>query len=218
MRRAKYLIIQLDVGYLLVHLGMSGQLKFFKTAPPLKKHDHIDIYFQDGSLLRYNDPRRFGLIEYQTGNIENSPRIKHLGPEPLSEVFNGQYLFDRSKRRKVSVKQFIMQQEVVVGVGNIYAQEALFQAAISPRRQASCVSNDDYHRLAHEIKNVLKTAIKAGGTTLKDFVDSRGKPGYFAQELKVYGRQGKPCYQCQQPLSRLIQSGRSTTHCTHCQH
>lgn len=216
-RRAKYLIFRLDNGYLLIHLGMSGQLKYLSNAPPTTKHDHIDIHFNDASLLRYNDPRRFGLIEYHTGPLETNARLKHLGPEPLSEHFNNQYLFDLSRKKKVSVKQFIMQQEVVVGVGNIYAQEALFQAAILPNRPAYQVTLAEYETLCSEIKNVLIKAITAGGTTLKDFVDSHGNPGYFAQELMVYGRNQEPCFQCKTPLSKLIQSGRSTVYCTHCQ-
>ena len=215
-RRAKYLLFEMAAGTLLVHLGMSGSLRLIRDGSAPRKHDHIDIVMAGGCRLRYCDPRRFGCFVWcETG--EQHPLLAHLGPEPLSDSFSADSLFKRSRGRKSPVKNFIMDQKVVVGVGNIYANEALFAAGIRPDRQAGRISADRYARLTAEIKQVLTTAIGHGGTTLKDFVDGEGKPGYFAQQLQVYGREGMPCVQCHAPLRARRLGQRATVYCLACQ-
>ncbi len=214
-RRAKYLLLDTPRGSLMVHLGMSGSLRLMPVDAPALFHDHIDIVLNDGQCLRYNDPRRFGSFHWLTS--DSHPLLDHLGPEPLSDGFSGRYLHTLARRRKVPVKQFVMDGKVVVGVGNIYANEALFMAGIRPDRAAGRVSEARYEALAEAIKQVLSGAIEQGGTTLRDFVGGDGKPGYFAQQLRVYGRGGLPCRRCAEPLIEIRQGGRATVYCRGCQ-
>ena len=215
-RRAKYLLFRTCEGTLLVHLGMSGSLRVMDAAEPPLKHDHIDLVFESGRCLRFNDPRRFGCFLWVAPG-ERHPLLSKLGPEPLSDDFNGAYLYRLSRARKAPVKHFIMDGHVVVGVGNIYANEALFLSKILPHRAAGRISLARYEQLALTIKQVLTSAIKQGGTTLRDFVGGDGKPGYFAQQLFVYGRAGAPCKVCGTPLRERRLSQRSTVYCVACQ-
>lgn len=214
-RRAKYLLLDTASGSLMVHLGMSGSLRVMPANTPPLFHDHIDIVFDDGWCLRYNDPRRFGSMHW----VENDHHalLNHLGPEPLSEDFTGQYLYERSRAKKIAVKQFVMDGKVVVGVGNIYANEALFMAGIRPDRSAGRIGKGRYDALVGCIKRVLGSAIDQGGTTLRDFVGGDGKPGYFAQQLRVYGRGGQPCRACTIKLREIRQNNRTTVFCPICQ-
>ena len=215
-RRAKYLLIDFDNGSLLVHLGMSGSLRLVNNKEQPRKHDHVDIALDTGFLLRYHDPRRFGSMHWVEGTSHTL--LDHLGPEPLSTDFSGDYLHRASRTRAAPVKHFIMDAKVVVGVGNIYANEALFMAGIRPDRAANKVSKVRYVRLAETIQEVLATAIEVGGTTLRDFVGGDGKAGYFAQSLQVYGRAGGLCKRCKgQTLKEIRQSNRSTVFCPNCQ-
>ncbi len=215
-RRAKYLLLHFDQGTVIVHLGMSGSLRVISDGSPPQKHDHIDLVFTDGVRLRFNDPRRFGCWLW-TDDPAHHALLADLGPEPLSEEFNGPYLFRRSRGRKSPIKSFLMDNRIVVGVGNIYANEALFKTGIHPNRPAGRISAARYHQLAEAVKETLAAAILAGGTTLRDFVNSDGKPGYFAQSLLVYGRRGQPCPECQRPLREIRMNQRSTVYCTRCQ-
>lgn len=215
-RRAKYLFLNLDHGTAIIHLGMSGSLRIITDNAPAQKHDHIDLVLSSGVTLRFNDPRRFGCWLWADPAAAH-PLIASLGPEPLSPEFNGRMLFQLSRSKNTPVKAFIMDSHVVVGVGNIYANEALFKAGIHPRRKAGRISLDRYQRLAEAIREILSAAILMGGTTLRDFVNSDGKPGYFAQSLLVYGRTGEPCPECETPLKEIRMSGRSTVYCTRCQ-
>lgn len=218
-RRGKYLIIGLsNQQHLLVHLGMSGSLSVLKQTETLKKHDHFVACLDNNTALRYHDPRRFGCILLTSDPPEHHPLLASLGPEPLTAEFNGQWLKQQAKKRTLAVKNFIMNAAVVVGVGNIYASEALFNAAIHPGRSASRISLQRYVQLAGAIKSVLTDAIHAGGTTLQDFSHSDGKPGYFRQQLKVYGRDGQPCFVCQKPLKKILIGNRSSYYCPRCQH
>jgi formamidopyrimidine-DNA glycosylase len=201
---------------LLIHLGMSGTLRVVEAGTPLRKHDHVDLRLDDGKVLRFNDPRRFGTVLFQAGAADH-PLLEKLGPEPLGDDFTGERLFDRSRGRKVAVKSFVMDNATVVGVGNIYAQESLFLAGIHPSRAAGRVSRERYDRLAEAIKAVLAKAIEAGGTTLRDFTRADGQPGYFAQSLRVYGRAGQPCIQCKTVLKADRHGQRSTSYCPQCQ-
>lgn len=216
-RRGKYLLLETGAGCLLIHLGMSGSLRIVKTSDELKKHDHVDIVMNNGAILRYHDPRRFGCILWAGQQPYKHVLLEHLGPEPLSDAFNVDQLFVRSRKRKVPVKTFIMDSQVVVGVGNIYANEALFAAGISPRRHAGKVSKAAYIKLVTAIKAILAEAITQGGTTLRDFVGGDGKPGYFKQSLSVYGRGGEACVNCAKPLREIRLGQRSTVYCTDCQ-
>ncbi|MAK42588.1 MAG: DNA-formamidopyrimidine glycosylase [Spongiibacter sp.] len=216
-RRAKYVLIELDQGSLMVHLGMSGRLYFVPAGTPAAKHDHVDFALDSGQLLRYTDPRRFGAVLWLDGEASEHHLLSHLGPEPLSEDFNADYLFNRAKGRKVPVKTLLMDGRVVVGVGNIYANEALFMAGIRPDREAGSISKARYQRLVMCVKQVLEKAIAQGGTTLKDFVGGDGRPGYFKQELLVYGRAGLPCPNCAGVLKEIRQAQRSTVFCSRCQ-
>lgn len=216
-RRAKYLIIAVDKGSLIIHLGMSGSLRLVKKEEVLGKHDHVDMMLSGTMSLRFNDPRRFGLVLWITGDPMSHRLFCRLGPEPLSAIFDGAYLYAQSRQRRCSIKAFIMDQCVVVGVGNIYACEALFQARISPKRLAGNVSHARYVVLVAVIQSILKEAIRQGGTTIQDFVDSRGKPGYFQQKLQVYQRTGQDCSSCQRAIKRIKQAQRSTFYCAHCQ-
>lgn len=217
-RRAKYLLIRLPAGWLMIHLGMSGRLYLVAGDAPVAKHDHIDWQLDSGRTLRYTDPRRFGAVLWIAGDDAGAHALlSHLGPEPLSEAFNTDYLQARAKHRKVPIKSLLMDGTVVVGVGNIYANEALFSAGIRPTRAAGKVSRPRLEHLVAAVKDVLAKAIAQGGTTLKDFVGGDGKPGYFKQELQVYGRADLPCPQCQAPLKETRLAQRSTVYCAHCQ-
>ncbi len=215
-RRAKYILFRLERGTLMVHLGMSGSLRVVAPGAAPGIHDHIDLVLEGGVCLRYNDPRRFGSFFYLPQG-EGHALLDHLGPEPLSPDFSGKLLYTLSRRRKGPVKNFIMDGKVVVGVGNIYANEALFLSGIRPDRPAGRISRLRYERLADNIKQVLTYAIERGGTTLRDFVGGDGKPGYFAQELRVYGRQGQPCKTCGKPLRELRLGQRTSVFCVSCQ-
>ena len=216
-RRAKYLLFTTGAGTMLVHLGMSGSLRIMSAGQSAGKHDHIDFIFNDDTVLRFNDPRRFGAVLWTAAPVAGHPLLKELGPEPLLAEFSGELLYSRSRNRKVPVKSFIMDSHVVVGIGNIYANEALFMAGILPSRQAGKVSLARYQKLAECIRVVLQHAILQGGTTLRDFVNEAGKPGYFQQQLKVYGRAGLPCIHCLQPLIETRLANRSTVFCAVCQ-
>jgi formamidopyrimidine-DNA glycosylase len=216
-RRAKYLLLGTEQGTLIVHLGMSGSLRILPEGQPYGKHDHVDLIFADRTLLRFNDPRRFGAVLWTAEPVTAHPLLKDLGPEPLTAEFDGSRLYEMAQNRKTPVKSFIMDSRVVVGVGNIYANEALFSAGILPTRHAGKISLGRYRRLAECIRLVLGDAIRQGGTTLRDFVNEAGKPGYFQQQLKVYGRGGQPCSVCGEPLSETRVSGRSTVFCKQCQ-
>jgi len=216
-RRAKYLLFSFANGTMLLHLGMSGKLRILKRKVEPQKHDHVDIVFSNGVTLRYNDPRRFGCVLWCSGDLCEHKLIKHLGPEPLERSFNPAYLNHACKKRKAPIKQVIMDAKVVVGVGNIYACEALLLSHIHPLTPANSLSLDNYANLCKKIKIVLRKSIKAGGTTLKDFKKADGNPGYFQQKLNVYGRDGKSCQLCQKPIHKIVQAGRSTFFCPCCQ-
>ncbi len=216
-RRAKYLLLELNHGTLIIHLGMSGSLRIVTTDHSVGKHDHLDFIFSDNTVLRYNDPRKFGAILWSPDAINTHPLIKPLGPEPLSTDFDGPYLYQRASSRKTPVKAFIMDSRVVVGVGNIYASESLYQAGIHPSRQAGRIALKRYQELAVAIKAVLCTAIDHGGTTLRDFVNEQGNPGYFQQSLAVYGRSHQPCPQCSGPIKNIRICQRSSYYCSRCQ-
>ena len=220
-RRAKYLLLDTTAGSALLHLGMSGSLRVLPEDTPVRAHDHVDIALvgedgKPGRVLRFNDPRRFGCLLWQAPG-EIHPLLAGLGPEPLSEAFDGNYLFERSRGRKAPVKAFLMDQSVVVGVGNIYAAEALFTAGISPLRPAGKVSRERYAALAEAVKAILAHAIARGGTTLRDFISPDGAPGYFEQELLAYGRGGQPCPRCGRALKQASIGQRATVWCGHCQ-
>jgi formamidopyrimidine-DNA glycosylase len=215
-RRAKYLLFKTQVGTLQVHLGMSGSLRVVNPKTDPGRHDHVDLLLEGGVCLRYNDPRRFGSLHWVAPH-ERSPLQDHLGPEPLSDDFHGELLYRRSRGRKGPIKNFIMDGKVVVGVGNIYANEALYLAGIRPQRAAGRVSLARYERLAENVKQVLTSAIEQGGTTLRDFVGGDGKPGYFAQQLHVYGRTGQPCKGCGGLLREVRLGQRSSVYCVTCQ-
>jgi formamidopyrimidine-DNA glycosylase len=214
-RRAKYLFLETDIGKVMVHLGMSGSLRILQSSAEEGKHDHVDIVFENGCVLRFRDPRRFGSVFWLDG--DEHWLLQKLGPEPLSDEFSADYLHGLSRRRKVAVKLFIMNAQVVVGVGNIYANEALYEAGIRPGTAAGRISGQRYGLLVNAIKQVLCSAIDAGGTTLRDFVREDGSPGYFQQVLSVYGRGSQPCRRCQAVLKEIRQGGRSTVYCPSCQ-
>lgn len=216
-RRAKYLLFHTARGDLMVHLGMSGSLRMVHPSTPLLLHDHIDLRLENDLWLRYNDPRRFGSFHWLPAGEAPHPLLTHLGPEPLGDAFDGAYLHRLSRGRRAAVKPFIMDGRVVVGVGNIYASEALFLAGISPSRPAGRISLARYERLASCIRQVLGAAIAQGGTTLRDFVGGDGKPGYFAQQLWVYGRDGQPCRRCGALLRERRLGQRSSVYCVACQ-
>ncbi|SDT06386.1 DNA-(apurinic or apyrimidinic site) lyase [Halopseudomonas xinjiangensis] len=215
-RRAKYLLMDIGGGTLISHLGMSGNLRLVPAGTPVLKHEHVDIELDSGMTLRYTDPRRFGAMLWSTDPL-NHPLLASLGPEPLSDDFVGERLFRLSRGRSMAVKPFIMDNMVVVGVGNIYATEALFAAGIDPRREAGRISRARYDRLAEEIRRVLAYAIERGGTTLRDFIGGDGQPGYFQQELFAYGRGGQLCKVCGATLSEVRLGQRSSVFCRRCQ-
>ena len=215
-RRAKYLLFDTDAGSLIVHLGMSGRLQVVPRDQRVRTHDHVDIITDNGFALRYHDPRRFGSMHWSAEPMAH-PLLANLGPEPLSEAFDGDYLYERARGRRAAIKVFIMDAAVVVGVGNIYASEALYRAGIHPLRAAGRVSRPRMRALADAIKAVLAKAIEAGGTTLRDFFGGDGSPGYFAQELNVYGRGGEACPGCGADVRQRVIGQRSTFYCTRCQ-
>lgn len=216
-RRGKYLLLKTDLGTMILHLGMSGSLRILTHFIPAGKHDHLDIAFANKKILRLNDPRRFGAFLWTTEDPCKHPLLAHLGPEPLTKNFSGNYLWQRAQGRKVAIKSFIMNNKIVVGVGNIYATEALFYAGIHPETSANKIHLEHYNILAKCIKTLLRKAIKQGGTTLKNFVDSKGNPGYFNLYLKAYGREGKPCITCQTILEEIRLGQRSSVYCPLCQ-
>ncbi len=215
-RRAKYLLFRFPHGTLLLHLGMSGSLRVLEAPPPPGPHDHLDLVFEAGRTLRLHDPRRFGMVDWVEADAIH-PWLRDLGPEPLDAAFDGDWLARRARGRRQAVKPFIMDARVVVGVGNIYASEALFRAGIHPRRAAGRISPARYRRLAEAIAAVLREAIAAGGTTLREFPSAEGRPGYLAQRLAVYGRAGAPCPRCARPIVKAVIGGRSSYYCPGCQ-
>ncbi len=215
-RRAKYILINTGAGTAMLHLGMTGSVFIVDQGAPAAVHDHIDIELDSGKMLRFRDPRRFGSFHW-TRNPARHPLLEKLGPEPLSDDFDDDYLYDASRGRKVSIKQFIMNAHIVVGVGNIYASESLFLAGINPKRAAGRVSHERYGRLVTAIKDVLNRAIRAGGTTLRDFYGGDGEPGYFKQQLEVYDRGGEHCRTCNTLITSIVQGQRSTYYCKRCQ-
>lgn len=216
VRRGKYIIVELDKGAIIIHLGMSGSMRVEHAASELKKHDHVIFYLSSEQQIRFNDPRRFGSVLW-SDHWQSHALIQTLGPEPLETDFDTDYLYSLAKQRKLSIKQFIMNSHVVVGVGNIYANEALFLAKIHPKRAANRISKQRMAVLVDKIKEVLANAITQGGTTLKDFVGSDGKPGYFQQQLFVYGRGGEPCKVCGEKLTECRMNNRTSVFCTKCQ-
>ncbi len=216
-RRGKYLILQLQTGNIIIHLGMSGSLRVATKNQAAEKHDHIDICFDNSKILRLRDPRKFGCVLWTDAPVAEHKLLKKLGPEPLTGDFSEDYLYHLSRKRKATIKSFIMNSHIVVGVGNIYACESLFKAGINPKRKAGAISRDSYRRLVAEIKATLDASIKRGGTTLRDFIGGDGQPGYFAQELSVYGRAGLDCPACGKKIKQITQQARSTFYCSNCQ-
>ncbi len=230
-RRGKYLLFEIikktststnikspPPDILAIHLGMSGNLRITHQDTPLKKHDHVDICLNNNKIIRYNDARRFGAIFWiEHHQLDSHSRFKHLGPEPLTPDFNAEHLLLAAKNKKTPIKAFIMSNNVVVGVGNIYATESLFHAGIHPLKPACDLTLNKWQELVKQIQKVLTIAIENGGTTLKDFINIDGKPGYFKQKLAAYGRSGKPCIKCHHILCSIKQQGRTTVFCKHCQ-
>lgn len=216
-RRGKYILLSTQAGTLILHLGMSGSLRIVDHNSPHDKHDHVDIVFSNGKCLRFHDPRKFGAILWTREDPGQHKLLSTLGPEPLAKDFSADYLFTRSRGRKTAIKNLIMDSHIVVGIGNIYACEALFLAGIRPGTASGRLSRRQCQVLVEAIRQVLQQAIGAGGTTLRDFTNSEGKPGYFKQRLHVYGRENQPCSQCAQLVKRRLQAGRSTFYCPVCQ-
>ena len=217
-RRGKYILLQTAQGTTLIHLGMSGSLRIVDASIPPEKHDHVDLIMTNGKCLRLRDPRRFGSVLWAGKNPMQHKLLKALGPEPLSDDFTGTYLYSKSRKRSQAVKTFIMDSHMVVGVGNIYASESLYRCGIHPKRAAGNIAILRYEKLVAAIKQVLGDAIGSGGTTLRDYVNDAGAPGYFAQQLNVYGRVDQPCYACEQPVRQITLAQRSTFFCPKCQH
>lgn len=216
-RRGKYIVLGLNQGAILIHLGMTGHLQIIPALTERKKHDHIDLVLDNNLVLRYHDPRRFGSWQWLDGPPDQHPSIANLGLEPLSNDFNGHYLMQSCQNKKQPIKSTIMDNRIVVGVGNIYASESLFLSGIHPLMPAGSLSLDQYQNLVYQIKAVLKKAISAGGTTLKDFINPEGKPGYFSQSLYVYGRKNNACTLCEDTIQSITIGGRSTAFCPSCQ-
>ena len=216
-RRAKYLLIGLGDGQLVIHLGMSGSMSVVPSTEPLKKHHHFELKLDNLTSIRFHDPRRFGSILWQD-NGDQLKLLSDLGPEPLSYEFNNEVLYKASIGKSKNIKTFIMDSKVVVGVGNIYASESLFLAGISPKRVSGKTSKSRYRTLTKSIKHILTEAINNGGTTLNDFLNVNGNPGYFSQVLSVYGREDMPCVKCNVKIKRIIQNQRATYYCPQCQH
>jgi formamidopyrimidine-DNA glycosylase len=215
-RRAKYLLINTGNGTAILHLGMTGSVFIVDNDTPAGIHDHFDFELDSGKMLRFRDPRRFGSFHWSDDPLAH-PLLVNLGSEPLNDEFDGEYLWRKSRGRKVSVKQFIMNAQIVVGVGNIYASESLFLAGINPKRAAGRIARLRYDALVDSIKDILDRAIKAGGTTLRDFYGGDGEPGYFKQQLEVYDRDGEHCRRCNTVISAFVQGQRSTYYCKSCQ-
>jgi formamidopyrimidine-DNA glycosylase len=219
-RRGKYLLIEIETGWLLIHLGMSGTLRVLSTDQPAEKHDHFDLCVGSGKCLRLNDPRRFGAVlwhDRSSGDISEHKLLAKLAPEPLSMDFNADYLSKNLAKRSSPIKSVVMNSQVVVGAGNIYANESLFRSRIHPLKPANSLTQKQAQSLTKNIKEVIARAIEQGGTTLKDFTDPNGKPGYFAQELDVYGRDGQPCHVCGHTIEKCIIQQRASFYCPQCQ-
>jgi formamidopyrimidine-DNA glycosylase len=216
-RRAKYILIGFDTGTLILHLGMSGSLRLVKPGIAPRLHDHWDLVLDSGWVLRFHDPRRFGSLHWSEGDPREHPLLEKLAPDPLDDDFDAEYLYKATRKRSVAIKQLLMNSQIVVGVGNIYASEALFHARISPRRRAGRITKAEAARLSAAIKKVLSEAIKIGGTTLRDYVDPEGSPGYFRQKLFVYERAGSACRVCKSSVKQFAQGQRSTYWCSTCQ-
>jgi len=216
-RRAKYLLLEFDHGTLILHLGMSGSLRILPAKTPAEKHDHFDLVLDGGQLMRLRDPRRFGAVLWHEGDVMQHPLLAALGPEPLEKNFDAAYLYLATRKRSAAIKLVLMDNHVVVGVGNIYANEALFRAGIRPQLAANKLSRERCAKLVRSIQEILRAAIKLGGSTLRDFVNSSGEPGYFQQHYFVYGRSGEPCRQCGATIKQIKQGQRSSFYCPHCQ-
>ncbi|AEG31067.1 bifunctional DNA-formamidopyrimidine glycosylase/DNA-(apurinic or apyrimidinic site) lyase [Thiomicrospira cyclica] len=216
-RRAKYLLLDFPTGTLIIHLGMSGSLRILPVDTPRKKHDHIDLITTQGQTLRYHDPRRFGAWLWTEDTAENHPLLNHLGPEPLDDAFDANWLLQQAKNRKIPLKTLIMDNKVVVGVGNIYANESLFLAGLHPNMAAKDLNSTQAERWVMIIKQVLAKAIEQGGTTLRDFYNADGQAGYFKQHLYVYGRTGLACQVCGTRLEKMIIQQRASVFCPQCQ-
>lgn len=216
-RRAKYIFINTNNGTIIIHLGMTGSLRVIDTKTPVQKHEHVDIKLNNGKVLRYKDARKFGCVLWTDNDPHQHELITRLGPEPLSKDFNADYLFTSTRGRTSAIKTHIMNQAIVVGIGNIYASEALFKAGIHPTKAAHRVSKEKLKLLVKTSKQTLKAAIKQGGTTLQDYINADGAPGYFAIKLKVYGREGEPCTVCDKPIKAKVIGQRNSFYCTNCQ-
>lgn len=216
-RRAKYLLLDTEKGTLIIHLGMSGHLRIVSKNTPLQKHDHIDLVLANDTVLRYHDPRRFGAWLWTQAPIEQHPLLAKLAPEPLSEDFNSDDLYSKIHPRKTAIKSLIMNNHLVVGVGNIYANESLFLSGLHPLRTGQSLKRHECDKLVKHIKQVLAEAIEQGGTTLKDFLSPSGKPGYFEQQLFVYGREHQACLKCGCAIQRRVDFQRASYFCPHCQ-
>ncbi|RUM53619.1 MAG: DNA-formamidopyrimidine glycosylase [Methylococcus sp.] len=216
-RRGKYLLLRTRTGTLIIHLGMSGSLRLVGDNSQFCKHDHVDIVFAEGLCLRYHDPRRFGCLLWTPDDPNNHSLIASMGPEPFSDDFNGEYLYKTARNRGSSIKAFLMDSRVVAGIGNIYANEALFLSGIDPRRRAGKISRSRLQALCTAIEGVLENSIRQGGTTLRDFVNESGQPGYFQQTLSIYNKEGQPCPRCRLPIRKCRTNQRSTFYCGHCQ-
>jgi formamidopyrimidine-DNA glycosylase len=223
-RRSKYLLFRLTgenntAETLLAHLGMTGSFIVHETAhtPAIKAHDHVDLVLNNGLTMRYNDPRRFGSMHVYTGEDDAQPLLAHLGPEPLTDAFDAHHIYEHTRRRSCAIKQALMDNTLVVGVGNIYANESLFRAGIHPNRAANRISRQRYAALVDEVKIILEEAIQAGGSTLRDYVNASGEPGYFQLNYFVYGRDGETCKRCGSILKLMRHGGRATVFCARCQ-
>jgi formamidopyrimidine-DNA glycosylase len=216
-RRSKYLLFRLGADTLIVHMGMTGSLRVFTAPPPKQVHDHVELEFDNGIVLRYRDPRRFGAMLWSAGSSPTHPLLAKLGVEPFSAQFNGDYLYRATRNRRAAIKLALMDSHLVVGVGNIYANEALFRAGIRPRRAANRVTRTQLVRLVDSVRSTLSEAIAKGGSTLRDYVDSRGEPGTYQLDYYVYGRAQEPCRVCGTPIRSIRQGGRASSYCPHCQ-
>lgn len=216
-RRGKYLLLETQKGTLIMHLGMSGSMCITAANEPVRKHDHFELILNNGQCLRFHDPRRFGSILWTTSDPLQHKLLSKLGPEPDDQLFTGEYLWQRAQNKRITIKAFIMNSHIVVGVGNIYASESLFNAGIHPKRAAGRISRGRFDDLAQAIKEVISAAIRQGGTSLRDFTNAEGKPGYFKQALNVYGRQNEACHQCGQMIKHCVIGQRASYYCSKCQ-
>ncbi len=216
-RRSKYIFIKTSKGTMIVHLGMTGHIRIDSDKDPIKKHDHYEIFLKGGDILRYNDPRRFGALLWTNNDPNQLSVISSLGVEPLTEDFTPEYFYSMLQKRHLPIKQALMDNKIVVGVGNIYASEVLFVCKIDPRRAANNLTKSECEKLVLEIKKILEASIKQGGTTIRDYAQVDGKPGYFVGSLQIYGKNGQPCLQCGTTIETIRQGQRSTFFCPHCQ-